>query len=55
MFIVSGENIYPNEIENLANNYNGIKNSFVTGIFDKITSKKIVLIYEGKKIFLMTQ
>lgn len=49
MFIVSGENIYPNEIENLANNYNGIKNSFVTGIFDKITSKKLVLIYEGKK------
>ena len=49
MFIVSGENIYPNEIENLANNYNGIKNSFVTGIFDKITSKKIILIYEGKK------
>ncbi len=49
MFIVSGENIYPNEIENLANNYNGIKNSFVTGIFDKITSKKVVLIYEGKK------
>tara|TARA_Y200000002_G_scaffold356768_2_gene338789 strand:- start:803 stop:2197 length:1395 start_codon:yes stop_codon:yes gene_type:complete len=49
MFIVSGENIYPNEIENHANNYKGIKNSFVTGIFDKITSKKVVLIYEGKK------
>ena len=49
MLVVSGENIYPNEIENFANNYNGIKNTFVTGIFDKITSKKVVLIYEGKK------
>ncbi len=49
MFIVSGENIYPNEIENYANNYKGIKNSFVMGINDKITSKKIVIIYEGKK------
>ena len=53
MFIVSGENIYPNEIENLANNYNGIKNSFVTGVYDKITSKKIVIIYEGKKNILL--
>ena len=49
MFVVSGENIYPNEIENCANNFSGIKISFVTGINDKITSRKIVLIYEGKK------
>jgi len=49
MFVVSGENIYPNEIENYANNFPGIKNSFVTSLSDKITSKKIVLIYEGKK------
>tara|TARA_B110000483_G_scaffold243195_1_gene331799 strand:- start:2639 stop:4132 length:1494 start_codon:yes stop_codon:yes gene_type:complete len=49
MFVVSGENIYPNEIENYANNFSGIKNSFVTSVLDKITSKKIVIIYEGKK------
>ena len=49
MFVVSGENIYPNEIENCTNNFPGIKISFVTGINDKITSRKIVLIYEGKK------
>ena len=49
MFVVSGENIYPNEIENYANNYPGIKISFVAGIKDKITSKKIIMIYEGKK------
>ena len=40
MFVVSGENIYPNEIENYANNYPGVKISFVAGIKDKITSKK---------------
>ena len=40
MFVVSGENIYPNEIENYANNYPGIKISFVAGIKDKITSKR---------------
>ena len=40
MFVVSGENIYPNEIENYANNYEGIK-IFVMGINDKITSKKL--------------
>ena len=49
MFVVSGENIYPNEIENYANNYPGVKISFVAGIKDKITSKKIIMIYEGKK------
>ena len=49
MFIVSGENIYPNEIENYANNYQGIKNSFVMGINDKLTSKKIIIIYEGRE------
>jgi fatty-acyl-CoA synthase len=49
MIIVSGENIYPSEIENLIYKFSKIQLGIVTSISDKITQNKLVLIYEAKK------
>ena len=48
MIIVSGENIFPTEIERFANNYKKIKFSVVVPIKDEISQNKLVLIYETK-------
>ena len=48
MIIVSGENIYPSEIENHVYNYKKLKIGIVSSIPDNITQNKLVL-YEGKK------
>ena len=50
MVIVSGENIYPSEIENYTNNLKNIDLGIVSSIPDKITQNKLVFIYESKKI-----
>ena len=47
MTIVSGENIYPSEIENIIYEYKKIRLGIVTSIPDKITQNKLVLIYES--------
>ena len=49
MIIVSGENIYPIEIEQYTNNLKGIKLGIVSSIPDKITQNKLIFIYESKK------
>jgi acyl-CoA synthetase (AMP-forming)/AMP-acid ligase II len=49
MIIVSGENIYPSEIENLIYGFSKIQLGIVTSIPDKITQNKLVLVYEAKK------
>ena len=48
MINVSGENIYPSEIEKYTNNYKGILLSVALGIKDPIIQNKIILIYEKK-------
>lgn len=49
MFIVSGENVYPTEIEKYMYLFNEIKLGVVVAIPDTYTGFKPVLIYEGKK------
>ena len=51
MIIVSGENIFPTEIEKFTNSYNKIKLSVIVPIKDEITQNKLLLIYEAKKKF----
>ena len=46
MIIVSGENIFPTEIEKFANNYNKIKFCVVVPVKDEIFQNKLVLVYE---------
>jgi len=48
MVVVSGENIFPNEIEQFSNLYNKIKLSAVIPVKDAITQNKLILIYESK-------
>ena len=48
MIIVSGENIYPSEIENIIYEFKKIKLGIVTSIPDKITQNRLVLVYESK-------
>ena len=48
MIVVSGENIFPTEIEKFINNNKKIKFSVVVPVEDKITQNKLVLIYETK-------
>lgn len=48
MINVSGENIYPSEIERYTNNFFNIKLSVLLGIKDPITDNKLCLIYESK-------
>ena len=50
MIIVSGENIYPSEIESHIYNYKKLKIGIVSSIPDKITQNKLVFLYEGNKI-----
>ncbi len=49
MINVSGENIYPSDIENYIAKYSKIKLGIVSSIPDEITQNKLVLVYEGKK------
>jgi len=51
MFIVSGENIYPTEIEKFLHLFKEIQLGVVIPIPDKYTGFKSVLIYEGRKNF----
>ena len=53
MIIVSGENIYPSEIEKYTNNLKDIKLGILSSIPDKITQNKLIFIYESKKKFNM--
>ena len=48
MTVISGENIYPSEIENVIYEFKKITLGVVTSIPDKITQNKLVLIYESK-------
>ncbi|MAH97789.1 MAG: hypothetical protein CMA12_00360 [Euryarchaeota archaeon] len=48
MIIVSGENIFPTEIEKFVNSHKKIKFSVVVPVKDEITQNKLVLIYESK-------
>ena len=48
MIIVSGENIFPTEIEKFVNNHRKIKLSVVVPVKDEISQNKLVLIYESK-------
>ena len=47
MINISGENIYPSEIERHTNNYKDISLSIVIPISNKITQNSLVLIYEN--------
>ena len=49
MVVVSGENIYPTEIEKFSDLFKNIKLSVVTSIKDKLTQNMLVLLYESKK------
>lgn len=49
MIIVSGENIYPYEIEKYTNNLDFINLSIVCSVPDELTQRKLVLLYELKK------
>lgn len=48
MIVVSGENIFPTEIEKFVNNHKKIKFSVVVPIKDEISQNKLLLIYEAK-------
>ena len=50
MIIVSGENIYPSDIENQIINFKGIKAGVVASIKDPVTQNKLIFIYESNKI-----
>ena len=50
MIIVSGENIYPLDIETHLYKFRDIKLGIISSIPDKITQNKLVMIYESKKI-----
>ncbi len=49
MINVSGENIYPSEIENHIYNFKDIKIGIASFIKDKITQNKIIFLYESNK------
>ena len=49
MIIVSGENIYPSEIENHILKFKKITLGVVCSIPDKFTQNSLILIYESKK------
>ncbi len=50
MIIISGENIYPSEIENQLSKFKKIKLGVVTSIPDEITQNKLIFVYESNKI-----
>ena len=52
MIIVSGENIYPSEIEKYTNNLKDIKLGILSSIPDEITQNKLIFIYESKSYSL---
>ena len=50
MIIVSGENIYPSEVEKHLDIFKEIDIGILTSIPDEITQNKLVLVYESKKL-----
>ena len=50
MIIVSGENIYPTEIENLLSKFKKITLSIVSSIPDEITQNTLILVYESEEL-----
>lgn len=49
MVVISGENVYPTEIEKFSNLIKNIKLSVVTSIPDPFTQNKLILLYESTK------
>ena len=49
LFIISGENIYPSEIERYLNKFKEIKLGVVSSVPDAYVQNKLVLVYEGEK------
>ena len=49
MIIVSGENIYPSDVENYTNNYKYISLGIVCSVPDKITQNKLIFLMRRKK------
>ena len=49
MIIVSGENIYPSEIEKYLHKIKGIKLGIVSSIPDKMTQNTLILVYREIK------
>ena len=50
MIIVSGENIYPSEIENHIYKFKGINLGIVSSIPDRLTQNKMIFLYESKNL-----
>jgi acyl-CoA synthetase (AMP-forming)/AMP-acid ligase II len=50
MIIVSGENIYPTEIENLLSKFKKITLGIVSSIPDEITQNTLILVYESEEL-----
>ena len=49
MIIVSGENIYPSEIENHIYQFKDIKLGIVSYVPNELTQNKLILVYESEK------
>lgn len=49
MIIVSGENIYPNDVEKHLDKFEDIQIGILASIPDEITQNRLILIYESKK------
>ena len=49
MIIVSGENIYPSEIENHIYQFKDIKLGIISSVPNEITQNKLILVYESEK------
>ena len=50
MIIVSGENIYPSEIENCLSKFKKITLGIVSSIPNEITQNTLILVYESKQV-----
>ena len=50
MIVVSGENIYPSEIENHIYKFKGINLGIVSSIPDRLTQNKMIFLYESKNL-----
>ena len=49
MIIISGENIYPSEIERYLYKFKEIKLGVVSSLPDVLVQNKLILVYEGEK------
>lgn len=48
MLIVGGENVYPAEVEHIADAFTGVTGSIAVGLDDALLGHRIVLVYEGR-------